>query len=80
MTSLIWKVPDIESSFKIKEVTSSAPIWNLNTFSTIAVAPDVSPSIVRPIKSPVLPTVAIALKTLFVSHLPSDALNIFSLG
>ena len=79
-TSLVWKVPVIVSSFNINSVTSLAPIWNLNMFSTIAVALDVSPVIVLPTKFAVSPVVAIALNIFLVSHLPSDALKIFSLG
>ena len=80
ITSLVWKVPNNVSPFNINSDISFAPIWNLNTFSTIAVAPEVSPSIVLPIKSDVSPIVPMALKTFCVSNLPSDALNIFSLG
>ena len=56
ISSEVTKVPVILSSFKINSDTSFAPIWNLNTFSTIAVAPDVWPVIVLPIKSAVSPT------------------------
>ena len=57
ITSSVWKVPVIVSSFKINSVTKFSPIWNLNTFSTIAVASEVSPVIVLPIKSAVSPVV-----------------------
>ena len=79
-TSLVWNVPVIVSSFKINSDISLGPIWNLNTFSTIAVASEVSPVIVRPIKSAVFPVVPIALNIFWVSHLPSDTRNICSLG
>jgi len=80
ITSLVWKVPDIVSVFKTNSDISFVPIWNLKTFSTTAVAPEVSPSIERPSKLDVSPTVPITLNILLVFHLPVDALNKFSLG
>ena len=85
ITSPVWKVPDIVSSFKINSVTKFSPIWNLNTFSTMAVASEVSPVIVLPTKSAVSPVVnwaidCIALIIFLVSNCPSEALNICSLG
>ena len=80
ISSDVTKVPEILSWFNINSVTVFAPIWNLNTFSIIAVALDVWPVIVLPIKSAVSPTVPIALKTFLVSNYPSDTLNICSLG
>ena len=67
-SSPVWKVPCIESSPKVNSVIWLSPIWNLETASTIAVASEVWPVIVLPIKSAVSPTVAIALKILFVVH------------
>ena len=80
IVSLISKVPKIVSSFNINSETSVAPICNLFTCSIMAVAPDVSPVIVLPTKSKVSPAEASALNIFWVSHLPSDTLNIFSLG
>ena len=69
ITSPVWKVPEIESSPKVNSVTSLSPNWNLDTASTNAVALEVWPVIVLPIKSDVSPVVAIALKILFVVEL-----------
>ena len=55
ISSPVMKVPTIVSSFKVNSVTSFAPIWNLDTASTNAVAPDVWPVIVRPINNEVSP-------------------------
>ena len=49
ISSEVTNVPEIVSLFKINSVTVLGPIWNLNTFSIIAVAPDVRPVIVLPI-------------------------------
>ena len=80
IVSFAVKVPDIVSSFKINSDTSLSPNWNLKTFSTIAVASEDSPVIVLPIKFSVEPVVAIHLNIFLVLNLPSEALNICSLG
>jgi len=80
ISSPVTNVPVTVSPFIIISDTSLVPTWNLNMFSTIAVALDVWPVIVLPIKSDVSPTVPIALKTFLVSNWPSDTLNICSLG
>ena len=74
------KVPDIESSFKINSVVFTPAILNVLTVSTIALASDVTPVIVLPIKSVGSPTVAIALNIFLLSNFPSDILSICSLG
>ena len=80
-SSPVWKVPCIELPPKVNSVISFAPIWNFDTASTIAVAPEDWPVIVLPISNDVSePANAIALNILFVVHLPSEIRNIFSLG
>ena len=49
ISSPIWKVPTIVSSFKINSVTVVEPIRNFLVVSTIGVAPDVAPIICLPI-------------------------------
>ena len=56
------------------------PILKVFTVSTIAVAPDVTPVIVLPIKSVEVPTEATALNIFLLSNFPSDILSMFSLG
>ena len=80
ISSPIIKSPTMVSLFIINSETSLAPIWNLNMFSIIAVAPEVNPVICLPIKSSGLPTDEIALNIVYVSKLPSDIRNICPLG
>ena len=69
-----------EFLFKINSETVFVPIKNLLTFSTTAVALDVLPVIVLPIKFNVSPSNSNDLNILFLVNLPSDTLNICSLG
>ena len=80
ITSPIWKVPVTVSASTINSVTLFAPKLNLNTFSTTAVALDVSPVIVLPISFDVSPITSIPRIIFLVPHWPSDTLKIFSLG
>ena len=79
-TSPIWNVPTIVSLSTINSVTWFAPNVNLKTFSTIAVALDVSPVIVLPIRLVVEPTTSIPRIIFLDPHWPSDTLKICSLG
>ena len=74
------KVPVIVSSFKINSVVLTPAILNVFIVSTTAVASDVTPVIVLPIKSVGVPTVDTALNIFLLSNFPSDTLSIFSLG
>ena len=83
ITSSIKNVPTIVSWLTINSETWSPPKAYLNTFSTIAVAPEVSPVIVLQTNKfvvSVLVESSIARITFLVFHLPSDTLNICSLG
>ena len=51
ISSPVWKAPVIVSPAIVNSVISFAPIWNFETASTNAVAPEVWPVIVLPIKS-----------------------------
>ena len=78
--SPIWNVPSIVSEFTTNSVTELVPKLYLKTFSTIAVAFDVSPVIVLPTNSEVSPITSIPLMIFLVANWPSDTLKIFSLG
>ena len=62
-------MPDSVSSFKINSTVFTPAILNVFTVSIIAVASDVSPVIVLPIKSVGSPMEGIALNTVSYTHL-----------
>ena len=80
IVSPISKLPLILSSFMTNSDTLKELKEYLKTFSTIAVASDVSPVIVRPTNFEVSPVTSIALNIFLVPHSPSDAFNKLSLG